>query len=429
MKQEEVVNENLLRYWLDKYANVTREKADLLSRQLRESPNSSEILAKAIRDKLDGMAVQEMLFIEEKRGSLENPPRVDQIKPHFDVRGKAGGVMKKFKEIFSNKRMLIGIGIGLVILVVMAVAAVLYFGERPTAATKEDIYRVPTMAETQDQSVDPQVANQQFGEATEAPPTLTNPEPLDLQSNDWFKEIQVLFLIEVIGLTFALVADAKIRKQWLDAIVPFLAFLMVVFLPGGAALGSWGVLAVALVSVLIVTFMGGIDYSPLGTFLIMVGAVGGLIFNKIEAVESAFSIVTAPILPLTQMWTLFKLQAWEIFYFPLTVYILLSLGLVLAVLEAVRPSEDKNPRWGTVIGGSVGVVVFFLLFHAANIPSWACYLVGYALAVGVSAMSQNERIMRQMTDRWSIRTIFDSAMLMTAVLLVFQLFTGMPALF
>ena len=63
------------------------------------------------------------------------------------------------------------------------------------------------------------------------------------------------------------------------------------------------------------------------------------------------------------------------------------------------------------------------------IPVWACYLVGYALAIGISAASQNERVMRLVTDKWGIRTMFDSAMLMTSVLLVVQLCTGLPGLF
>jgi hypothetical protein len=182
--------------------------------------------------------------------------------------------------------------------------------------------------------------------------------------------------------------------------------------------------------VTIAFFNGGKDFSPIGTFLTLIGAAGGLIFNKIAAIQAAFGIQATPVLPIGQMMILFQLKAWSQLYFPLVVYVALILGLIFSVLEAIRPSGDKNPRWGTVVGGVVGIAAFYLLFHLVPaIPAFACYLVGFALAIGISAASQNERVMRLVTDKWGIRTMFDSAMLMTSVLLVVQLCTGIPGLF
>lgn len=426
------MNERLFYQWLGKCsgisdpANVARIKA-----YFEKRPDIDRVLNQAITEHLDLGGIGKLI---QGGATTQTSPPSPQItskvkKPSFSqvvvsllkmIKSKKKTVPEASPEAEApkqksplNKKKLIGIGVGILVLVVAGILAVSYFGGQG-AATPDITFAIPTEAVTQ--------------QMVEAPPTLI-PVPIDLRSSDWFKPIQILILVEVIGLLAALGMDAKIRKQWFDALVPFLAVLLVIFVSGGKAFGSWGILAIALIPVLIVSFNGGKDFSPIGTFLTLTGAAGGLIFNKIMAVQTAFGIQAASVLPIGQMAVLFQLKAWDQMYFPLIVYAVLTLGLVFSVLEAVRPSNDKNPRWGTVVGGGVGILAFFLLFHLTAIPAWGCYIVAFALAIGVSAASQNERIIRVVTDKWGIRTMFDSAMLLTSVLLVFQLFTGVPALF
>jgi len=130
------MNDNLFKYWLERYADVFPEEIGQIKERLGELPNAQAVLEKAIREKMNWQTVNGLLTTDyQKVDKLDNPPRVEQIKPRTDFTRKVKEVMGKIGSLFSNKRMLIGSGIGLGIIAVMVIAAIIYFGERPRNET------------------------------------------------------------------------------------------------------------------------------------------------------------------------------------------------------------------------------------------------------------------------------------------------------
>ncbi|KKT41290.1 MAG: hypothetical protein UW31_C0017G0016, partial [Candidatus Collierbacteria bacterium GW2011_GWA2_44_13] len=186
----------------------------------------------------------------------------------------------------------------------------------------------------------------------EAMPVLTNPNPLDFVSSPWLKGLQGLIFAELIGIILAVMGDSKFRKQWGDSVVALSCALVVIFVavPPGVPTYFAGILLAAMIGIVaLVSFMGGRDFSPAAAFFLVIGIVGGLIFNKIALLQGVTKIVSAPVLPMVQLGVVFQLKNWAAMGFPLLIYFIIIIGVAVSFFEALRPSEDKTPRLGTMI--------------------------------------------------------------------------------
>ena len=266
----------------------------------------------------------------------------------------------------------------------------------------------------------------------EVMPVLENPTPLDFVSTPWLKSLQILIFAELLGVLLSVFGDSKFREQWVDSIAALACAVATVFIVVPPAVPVWfaALLLIAMVAIVaLVSFMGGRDFSPAAAYFLIVGMVGGLIFNRISLLQGVTHIVSSPVLPMIQIGILFQLQSWALIWFPLTVYAIIITGVFIAFLEGVRPSEDKTYRWGTVVSAVVGLLVYFIFLYPVHLAAWIAYVIAFSASIAISAMSQNERVIRLVTNRWGIRSPFDGAMLVTALLLLIQIFTGTVGLF
>lgn len=326
---------------------------------------------------------------------------------------------------------------GIVIMVVLAVIflAVGYFMFGRGGSSSYDFSAQPGFAEpapTYDPALGFATQTPEQLAPQEAMPVLENPTPLDFVSTPWLKSLQILIFAELLGVLLSVFGDSKFREQWVDSIAALACAVATIFIvvPAGVPVWFAAFLLIALVGIVaLVSFMGGRDFSPAAAYFLIVGMVGGLIFNRISLLQGVTHIVSSPVLPMIQIGILFQLQSWALIWFPLTVYAIIITGVFIAFLEGVRPSEDKTYRWGTVVSAVVGLLVYFIFLYPVHLAAWIAYVIAFSASIAISAMSQNERVIRLVTNRWGIRSPFDGAMLVTALLLLIQIFTGTVGLF
>lgn len=448
------MNENTFNFWFRKYSGLPFESADRVKMVFRKVPNIDGILVQAIREHLTAEGIKPFIVSsgsEKPEAQVENvrptqravplPGSIGTTQAKPPQSGRFAGIKKlaaRFKKTKApkvaqvedegetapkrrfpiSKKMLIGIGSGVLILVVVAVAV---FSLNRSSFPRDTAFDVPTSSS--------RFADQGDGGPVdeETKPVLENPNPLNFQHSDWLKPLQFMILAEAFGILIALFGDAFFRKQWTDAVVAVTIAMVTIFLTVPATVPIYFAIAwflILLAFVCAVSFLGGRDFTPLVGYFLLVGVIGGLIFTKISAVQGMTHIASAPVLPMTQLAVVFQLMDWKSLAFPLVVFAYIILGTTFAFLEALRPSEDKTPRWGSVIAAGIGLAAFFLLLHFAHLAPWLSYVVAFSVSIAISALSQNERAMRLITDRWGVRSSFDGAMLITAVLLVIHFFLG-----
>jgi len=350
---------------------------------------------------------------------MKSEPKPESISKNPGKRGS--NIMSKLP---SNKTMLIATAIGVLILIV-GVAGFWTFGLRNANTPPDPYYDFGAVdIPTDEPDISPSIQN--LDENREVRPELTNPKPLDFASSAWLKSVQFLSLAEFLGIMVFLIGDALYRKQVVDAIVAVLMMtLTVFFLPAGTSF----ILAIVLLLfeigiVVLVSFLSGRDFTPIGSYFVLTALVGGLFFSKIAVIQAIFGVTSSPVLPLNQLGILFAQQNWAALHFPLIVYSCFLIGLGFLVWDVFRPSEDDNSRWGTVIAAVASFVIYILLLQLAGLDAWVSYLVAVSLSIGISTFFQKERKVQTVTLKWGTRSPFDASAVITAILLLIQISTG-----
>ena len=97
----------------------------------------------------------------------------------------------------------------------------------------------------------------------------------------------------------------------------------------------------------------------------------------------------------------------------------------MTVIECVRPSgEDRSSRWGSLIAGAVGLVVYFVFLHAVGLVPWISFMIALLISAGGSAALRSEPAKQFVTPKYGVRSPFDGAMLLAAVLLMLLVIFG-----
>lgn len=335
----------------------------------------------------------------------------------------------------SKKTMLI-VGVTVVVLLVLGLV-----GYNMFAGGGSSHYDFSNPGPGQPQAGSPLVGTTSLETATLAPgtdpegetkPTLDNPNPMDIKSRlaiyGFLGSLNYLFFAQILGVVVSLGADVRFRKQWLDGICAVGMALLVIFVTLPSSVPAWvGMLVFGLATTVVgvVSFMGGRDFSPLAAYFLLIGMGGGLLFGKIGLVQAMFpSMSYAAVLPVVQLGIKFSLGLWAELAYPIMVYTIILLGVGFSIFECVRPSEDKTPRTGTFIAGGLGMLVYIGFFYFAHLAPWISYVLAFSVSVLIAALSQNERIIQTITQRWGVRSPFDGAMLVTALLVIVQLSFG-----
>lgn len=262
--------------------------------------------------------------------------------------------------------------------------------------------------------------------------------PADLKgqndcSGEWTPK-GILTIMLAVGVIVSLAGDIKFRNQWLDGLTALVMAALAIYytVPGISASGALFVFLLELFAVVIVSVMGGRDFSPTAAFFLIIGIVGGLLkgggfpFGNVPGIAAMTAILPeitySRVNPVSWLFWAMAHGKGTMIPYPFMIDMILLIGVAISVFECVRPAEDKTPRYGTLIAAGFGLFVFtslyFLILHQTL--AWLSYVVGFSAAVLVAALSQNERVIQTVTMHWGVRSVFDGAMLLTA-LLVFVL--------
>jgi len=285
-------------------------------------------------------------------------------------------------------------------------------------------------------SLQPQVQGQEG-----AKPSFQPLSPLDVKSADWVAPIQQVLIVEAIAFYLLTVADARKRKQVSDAVAVTIA-LVVVFAPvipwPSGNLGSLmkmfgfeGASSVVLGTVLVLwaTFAGGRDFNPLGCYLGLIG-MGGLLFGSLGEVSAMLRLdPTSSVLSVTQVTNLIVLKSADKVWLSVWIYILLGLSFIVLVTEVLRPAAmeqqgDKGPTIGSLFSMAVGVATYLVARLGIFQGPPVSFVIGLAGALTVGALTQNEKMPQFVPGSWSVRTMYDSATLMTSGLVLVHVLLG-----
>lgn len=201
--------------------------------------------------------------------------------------------------------------------------------------------------------------------------------PVDLANASWFSPTQVIIVLIFLMLGFANYRDAKQRGQISDFYATIIGFVLIVssgfvssLLKGPLAwlqlndfqlvyFTSALMVAISFVLVWEVSRQGGVDYSPLGDYVTSI-AGWALLVGSLGAIGVVLNTPKAPVLPFSQVSTLFVLKQYPLIWMSLTVYVLLVLGAFIYGSEILRMSRTLNAKemTGTILTSFVGLLAY-----------------------------------------------------------------------
>lgn len=349
--------------------------------------------------------------------------------------GRFSGIKDRFTGLFqgSNKKWWI-IG-GIVLLLVCLLAG--YFVYSANSGPKYDLSSAAYPTATV-QSADPAFVEQQQPQIVESAPLETAPvvppsNPLNfkgsIDSRGFLGKVQSLIFVVGLGILAVLIGDIVYRKQWWDGITAVLvAFISIaVLFPVGTV--WWIGLFFFLLQLYLVwfaAFQGGRDYSPLAAYFLLVGVFGGLMATQIAAIQNIFvnmSILTVP--PVISLGYYFQTMNLVSLAFPLVVYLFVLVGVVMTIVECVRPSgEDRSSRWGSLASAAFGLLIYFVFLHGIGLVPWISFMIALLISAGASSALRSEPAKQFVTPVWGVRSPFDGAMLLAAVILLLLVIFG-----
>jgi uncharacterized integral membrane protein len=328
-----------------------------------------------------------------------------------------GKVKAKGKPAKKNKMVWIGIIVGAAVLIVVLIFAFLNPNSGSTSY-------YPSPSGTSDPS--------RFSPTDEVMPVLDNPNPLDFRGRALIRGfaglLQFLILVEGIAVLVQTVLDSVTREQVEDAIATILLAAVSIFIVP-TALSPWIACLFYLVILGFVIYIaksGGLDFTPIAGYFLIVGVWGGLIFSRIGIIQAIFpKMVVSHVLPLVQLGVKFELMAWSEMAFPLVVYFHIIIGLVFSTIESFRKSDDGSSQWGSLIAAGIGLVIYFVFLHAIHLTPWISYLIAILASVAMAFGGKRALTGNQFKfPKLGIRSPYDGAMLVTAVLLLLQIIFG-----
>ena len=281
-----------------------------------------------------------------------------------------------------------------------------------------------------------------LGPLTPVKPSIQPTVPLDLKSADWVAPMQQVLLLEGIAFILLTIADARRRSQLSDAIAVIVGVVIVfapmIPIPGGnlgvvtKMVGFEGTSSVILATVLVVwsSLAGGRDFTPLGCYLGCIG-LGGVVFGSLGEVSVMMRIDPASsAMSVRQIIDLLIAKAPANVTLSIWIDILLTMAFFALLYEVLRPTAmttqgDSGPSLGSLLAMVAGVAVYLIVRMGIYQGPPVSFMVSLAMVLAVGAMTQYEKLPQFVPGKWSVRTMFDPAMLMVAGLALFHVLTGL----
>ncbi len=274
------------------------------------------------------------------------------------------------------------------------------------------------------------------------PPVVTELNPVDIKNVDWLAPMQITLIVASLAFFLLIVGDGQKRHQMGDAIAVmtavFMNFAPSIPWPFGGSLGDvlramglpggMTILFGEVVIVIFVSLAGGRDFTPLGGYLALM-AIGGLLTGSLGELGVALHLKTAPIVPVWQVANLIVLKKIDLVASSLWIYLLLLASVGVLTYEIVRPAvqeaaDDIRPRLGSIITVVIGVIAYLVGRLGLLLAPYFAFPIALAVVLVVGAVSQGEKLPAFVPGKWSIRTMFDPAMLFVASLITFQVMSG-----
>lgn len=275
----------------------------------------------------------------------------------------------------------------------------------------------------------------------EAKPRVEPVVPLDLKSADWVAPIQQVLLLEGIAFLLLTAADARRRSQLSDAVAVVIGvvvvFAPVIPMPGGNLgvllkfLGFEGISSFILATTLVVwsSFAGGRDFTPLGCYLGCIG-LGGVIFGSLGAISVMLHLdPTSSAMSVGQIINHFIVKAPGSVALSIWIDLFLLAAFGTLLYEVLRPSAmvppgDNSPNLGSLLSMGLGIGGYLVgrlgLYQGPPVS----FVLSLSAALVIGAMTQYEKLPQFIPGKWSVRTMFDPAMLMVSGMVLFHVLTG-----
>ncbi len=367
----------------------------------------------------------------------------DELEPAETPRKeKKPGLKDKLASQFTGPNKKWWIGGGIVLLLVLLLAGYLVYSSLsgPKYDFSSTAYPTATAQSTDPAfaagttATDPNVVVQvQEAAPLEVAPVAPPSNPLNfkgsMDSRGFLGKVQSLIFVVGLGILAALIGDIVYREQWWDGITAVLTALVsiVILFPVGTV--WWIGLFFFLLELYLVwfaAFQGGQDYSPLAAYFLLVGVFGGLMATQIAAVQNIFvsmTVFTVP--PIISLGYYFQTMNLASLAFPFMVYLFVLIGVIITVVECVRPSgEDRSSRWGSLGSAAVGLFFYFVFLHGVGLVPWISFMIALLISAGGSAALRSQPAKQFVTPVWGVRSPFDGAMLLAAIILVLLVIFG-----
>lgn len=283
---------------------------------------------------------------------------------------------------------------------------------------------------------------QKVQQGQEVKPRAEPVVPLDLKNADWVAPIQQVLLLEGIAFLLLTAADARRRSQLSDAVAVVIGvviiFAPVIPMPGGNNLGVYmkflgfeGTSSVILATVLVVwsSFAGGRDFTPLGCYLGCIG-LGGVIFGSLGEVSAMLRLdPTSSAMSVGQIINHFIVKAPGSVALSIWIDLFLIAAFGTLLYEVLRPTAmvppgDNSPNLGSLLSMSLGVAGYLLGRFGLYQGPPVSFILSLSAALVIGAMTQYEKLPQFIPGKWSVRTMFDPAMLMVSGMVLFHVLTG-----
>jgi len=298
------------------------------------------------------------------RGTLlPAPSRVEIVSPEIpdlpDPPKTKETVIEESQEAPSKKERIVD-GVRnhkrMIVLVILVVCAILIVG---SLMVKN---KVPSAA--------PMVVAKTAVPSVKMPSVVVEP-PIDMKSVSVITGVQCMLIGLSIIMMVAGYLDRKRSNQAYDAIVAYVCGVFILFVApwppiqaGIAQLGigafpwAWIAVLIPTAIVLAVSLTGGVDLTPTGLFLGLLGIVGGVILGNLEEVQLMFGIGEGTLYPIETLSGLLMTKQFEVAKFSLLVYGLLAAGCVLLIIEVMKKQHDGTRSWAGILIALVGILTY-----------------------------------------------------------------------
>lgn len=220
------------------------------------------------------------------------------------------------------------------------------------------------------------------------PPQIGQLNPLDWSSTPWIGPVQWMAVALLLTKGVFAFAEARERKQLVDAAAAFAAWALVVgaghvmtiFKGGDNPMLAGIPVTAAFVIVGVAALLGGVDLSVVGTFFSALGDAV-LIWGSLGSIGILFGIPDGAVYPWTDYSALFSLKQYQMLKITNAVFVYYGLAVVVYGMDVWKPWLKKYdiPALGLVVGLSM-VPAYILIRTQTDVhPGWA------ALSVAVAA--------------------------------------------